>query len=113
MAGNSRRVSSTADIRVKSPADLQSASLRSSKVPGGGPPALLTRMSIVPKRSRAAPASASICSTDVRSVGTPSTATPSASRAATALAILSSLRAQITRFAPALAKPMADAKPRP
>ena len=50
-AGRARRVSRSVDISVSSQARCQASSSKSSKLPAGGPPVLLTRMSMCPKRS--------------------------------------------------------------
>ena len=93
---------------LASSALMKSSRDQSDQTPGGGPPALLTRMSTAPAASSTAARPASV----VMSPATAVTETPCASRIAAAVASSASApRALITRSTPSPAS--ASAQPRP
>src|SRR5579871_2788540 len=114
-AGRARRVNRTVDISVSSQAARQSSSSNWSKLPAGGPPVLLTRISAPPNRSRVAATSRARAS---GSVDSPISASPralpgSASTSATACSSRLPLRANIATLQPSAASAMAAARPMP
>src|SRR5207302_3182101 len=114
MCGRTRRVRRTAEKSVMPTAFCHAASSRSSKRPGGGPPALETRTSIVPNLSTAVftsfwqpsavPTSATVHCTSAPVLR----CTPSA-----AARMAASSRLHITTRAPSRANSSATARPSP
>src|SRR6266576_3061841 len=114
MCGSTRRVRRTAEKRVTPTAFCHAASSRSSKRPGGGPPALDTRMSIVPNLSTAVLISFWQPASDPTSATVHCTSAPVLRCTSSAAArIAASSRLHITTRAPSRANSSATARPRP
>ena len=104
-------ISSMAVSMLASTALIQSSRVQSRKVPGGGPPALFTRMSRLVSNGASA---FSRPSAVVMSHAMACTVAPVADRISSAVAsIASGVRAQIVKSTPFCASAMADALPRP
>src|SRR5438477_3538089 len=115
MYGSTRRVSRTADMSVSSNALAHASSPRSSKRPGGGPPAFTKRMSIVPWAAWAVRTNVSQPSRVERSAATGSVVLLPVERAmsSAAFVIAASSRLHIATFAPSRATSSATARPSP
>src|SRR6185503_2248988 len=114
MPGRTCRANSIALKRVSRIASSHCSRVICSNVPAGGPPALVTRMSIRPNRSLPASTTRLIWFASVTSAGTARTCAPvlSAIVAATSANVCCS-RAQITSDAPSAANSSATARPSP
>src|SRR6266576_4938664 len=114
MCGSTRRVRRTAEKRVTPTAFCHAASSRSSKRPGGGPPAFDTRMSIVPNLSTAVFTSFWQPASDPTSATVHCTSAPVFRCTSSAAArIAASSRLHITTRAPSRANSSATARPSP
>ncbi len=112
--GRTCRASSIALKSVSRIASSHCSRLNCSNVPAGGPPALVTRISMRPNRSLPASTTRLICSMSVTSAGTARTCAPvfSAIVAATSARVCDS-RAQMMSDAPSAASSSATARPKP
>jgi len=94
-------------------ARVQSSGVRDRNDPAAGPPALATRMSILPRDSKARETSCPTSSGLVRSARTESTRAEVEDRIVSAAASIRSVREHTTTSAPSSANSLAAAKPSP